>query len=765
MRQIFYAYQNLVRGRGSNVIKVVSLTLGLLISIILFSRVAFELSYDKFYRDVDNLYLIKTVWVNDGNSGNVSNYTLAPMASTIVEAFPADVESGVTVSIDYRTTYKVGVRKHESTMIMADSLFFQTMGIDVLKGNPNELANPDVVFLSKSLAKEIFGNESPIGQSMLMMRGTPIQVTVKGVYADIPDNVSFAKHSSILSFASAEKYGWGRSGWNSGGNYNAYVRLKHGDKSAEILNAQLTKVIAQHIPDEAGLHLEVFISPLRDVHLEMPGVKKTIWIMSLLGIAILFIATMNYVLISISSLVYRAKSIGVHKCNGASERNILSMFLFETLIIISISLLCMLFIFFNFREQIEELADVSLISLFTWHNLWAPLFVIAFLFIVGGLLPGYIFSSIPVTQVFQRYTKGNKGWKRPLLFVQFACVAFILGIMCIVYLQYHYIANRDMGYRPERVAYTFSMFSESENVRSTLKSLPYVESLASTTRGNMMWMGNRGVTDVNGKTVLTPRYAYFDKDFLSFIGIRLKAGRNMDGPNQCMVNTTYVEQMGWKGNGVGQVVPGAGIVVGVIEPFCIGIFPAGSEPVEIGWEADLGDCVHVRLKEPFEENLRKLNAKMKELYPQEENLIFESLEADIDSTYHSIRVFRNATILASVTILFITFMGLIGYTNDEVRRRSKEIAIRKVNGADIWSVLRLLSKDVLWIAIPSILIGMCGAYYVGDLWLSRFPDVIQPQISWYVLVALVLLVFIIGCVILKAWRVANENPVNSIKSE
>lgn len=764
MKKLHYTLQTLLRGGGSNIIKVTSLTLGLLVSIILFSRVAFELSYDSFFRDVDNLYLIKTAWVNEGKAGSMGPYTLAPMASAIVEAFPDEVESGVTLTLGSKVAYKIGARKIEAPMIHADSLFFRTMGVEVLQGNPSELANPDVVFLSQSLAREMYGDESPVGQRIKMMRGETIEITVKGVYTDIPDNVSFDKYTSIVSFATAEKYGWWSTDWNSGGNYNAFVRLKQGKKSAEILNAQLTKVIAQHIPEENGLSLEVLVSPLRSVHLEDKGVQKIIWIMSLLGFAILFTVTMNYVLISVSSLTHRAKSIGVHKCSGASGGNIFLLFLYETLFVILLSLLCMGFILFYFREKIEELADVSLISLFTWHNLWAPLSVVAFLFIVGGVLPGRMFSTIPVTQVFLRYTKGNRGWKRPLLFIQFAGVAFILGLMCVVYLQYHYIVSRDMGYRPERVAYVWNQFAEPENARMNLKSLPYVESLASTTRGDMMWMGNRGVTDANGKTILMPRYLHFDKDFLSFIGIRLRAGRNMDGPNQLLVSPTYVEEMGWKGSGVGEVTD-VGTVVGVIEPFCCGTLPAGYEPLEMGWEGNLGDVVHVRLKEPFEENLQKLNLAMKEMYPQEKEIVFESLEQNLAKGYHPTRIFRDSTTLASITILFITIMGLIGYTNDEVRRRSKEIAIRKVNGADTSGILRLLSKDVLWTAIPSILIGIGGAYYVSNLWLSQFPDVIEPSIGWYVLVALSLLAFILGCVVWKSWRIASENPVNSIQSE
>ena len=595
-----------------------------------------------------------------------------------------------------------------------------------------------------------------------MVWGTQVEALVRGVYADLPDNVSLERHEMVLSFASHNKYGWGRSGWTSGGNYNAFIRLKDGERSADAINAGIDKVIAKHIPPEMNLHLHMFVVPLRTIHLEQSNVRKTILIMSLLGFAILFAATMNYVLISISSLSQRAKGIGVHKCNGASDRAILSMFIYETALIIGISLLFMVVLLFQFQEKIEELAGVSLSSLFTWHNLWAPLSVVAFLFIIGGVLPGKVFSSIPVTQVFHHYTKGNMGWKRTLLFIEFAGVAFIFGLMCVTFFQFHYITNRDMGYRPERIASCWHKFAEPDNARNNLKSLPYVEGVA-TAEGGMMWLGNRQVTDENGNALFTPRCGIFDKDFVPLMGLRLKAGKNLTGERQFLVNQPYVEKMGWTGSGVGEIIPNRGTVVGILAPCCFGTLPPDYEPIEIEWGTNLVN-MHVRLKEPFADNLRMLNNEMKKIYPQEE-IEFTSLERDLERGYRPTMIFRDTTILAFITILFITLMGLIGYTNDEVRRRGKEIAIRKINGAEVSSVLLLLSKDIFWVAIPSIAIGTYGAYLVSQIWISQFRDTVCISIGWYVAIAICLLAFIIICIIWKSWHIANENPVNSIKSE
>ena len=128
-------------------------------------------------------------------------------------------------------------------------------------------------------------------------------------------------------------------------------------------------------------------------------------------------------------------------------------------------------------------------------------------------------------------------------------------------------------------------------------------------------------------------------------------------------------------------------------------------------------------------------------------------------------MFRNATIMSTVVMVFIMLMGLIGYTTDEVRRRSKEIAIRKVNGAEVSDVLHILSRDILYVALPAIVIGLVGAWYVNAAWMDSFSEKIPLSQVVYPLLGIVILLIIVGCVIWKSWRIANENPVNSIKSE
>ena len=170
------------------------------------------------------------------------------------------------------------------------------------------------------------------------------------------------------------------------------------------------------------------------------------------------------------------------------------------------------------------------------------------------------------------------------------------------------------------------------------------------------------------------------------------------------------------------------------------------------------------MKEPFTENLSKITALMKETFPTED-IQFRSARQEVDNQYQEVHRFRNTVVVASVAILVIVLMGLLGFVNDEVQRRSKEIAIRKVNGAKSWDIVNLLNQNIFWIALPSIFIGIVLAYVVGNKWLEQFTDQISLSAWHFLLLLLLISLLIVGSVTGKSWHIADENPVNSIKNE
>ncbi len=769
MKQIYYVIQTLLRGRGSNIIKVVSLGLGLTMSILLFARVAFEQSYDTCYKDYDNLYQIFSIFTANGEQFQPQKQNCGPVAGAILENFPQEVEAATSVAYFLGAPLYNGTVRFDARTLLADSLFFRTMGIEVLSGNPEkELMQQDVIFLSARLARKIFGDEDPIGK--VLNYDKEMQFTVKGTYVDLPDNATM-RPEGVVSMPTGWNRGWSNYSWRGGDSYYEYIRFRPGaDKG--VVNARLDALIQKYRPEEdkKAYGYTAFVKPIRDVYRNEDQVKRMDFIMSILALAILFIAALNYVLISISSLTYRAKAVGVHKCSGASGGTVFSMFLLETGIIIVLALMLMGLILLNFQEFIEDTTAAKLSVLFAPDRIWVPSAVVLALFIVGGVLPGRLFARIPVSQVFRRYTEGKKGWKRPLLFVQFAGVAFICGLMYVVMAQYNYVKDKDMGYDPHCVASANAYFGKDEESESALhffRGLPYIEEVSCAISSPVRSYSGSMVEGEGGQTLFSTRTSRAPEDYFKMMGMTFKEGRPARATDEIVVNEAFAERMRWGNKALNHPLRMEGKnykVVGVLKDFHIGSFYEPQDVIIFGYTRTFGNTVHVRLKEPFTENLRRLNKDVAEAYPGK-TIDFEGMEQQILREYNPVRVFSNATILAAVTMFFIMLMGLIGYTTDEVRRRSKEIAIRKVNGAESIGILELLSKDILYVAGPAVIIGTLASWYVNGMWMEQFAA--QVPLSWivYVLIALAILIIIVACVIWKSWKIANENPVNSIKSE
>ena len=768
MKQLYYVVQTLLHGRNANVIKIVSLGLGLMMSILLFSRVAYEQSFDTCFKENQNLYQVWSVFTIGDKTYPPSYTNVGKMADGIFQAMPDVVESAAsTGSWMVSDPLYNGNVCFEEEKIAADSLFFQTMGIEVLSGNPvKDLQQMDVVFLSERLANRMFGDENPIGKVISFNK--QIDLTVRGTYATIPDN-STMNPEAVISLPSIWKRNIGNYSWAGGDSWCVYIRLKP-DTDIEAMNKRISLMVKQHMPEQAQYSLDAYAKPIRDTYRGFDEVKRMTLIMSILGACILFITALNYALLSISSLSRRAKAVGVHKCSGAENGTIFGMFLCETAIIIVLALLLMGFLTLNFRDFVEDTASAQLASLFTLDRIWVPLGVTFILFLIGGVLPGHIFSRIPVTQVFKRYTEGKKGWKRSLLFVQFAGVAFVGGLMSIILLQYHYVINKDAGYNPERIVIGYNDAQDYEGTMAAkhfYESLPYVEAVTSSIYNPTGDYSGEFVFDESGNSLFSTKWDYVGENYASFMGIGVKYGRTPRQSGELAVNETWLKMRHWSADeAIGQTIQteeGKVKIVGVIKDFHIGSFFREQLPFVMHHYPTFGNTVYVKLKEPFAENLQKLNKEASEAFHK--NIEFESMETMMADNYNSVRVFRNATIVATIVILFITLMGLIGYTNDETQRRSKEIAIRKVNGAEASGIIELLAKDVLVTALPAVLLGTVASWYVGELWMSQFATTMGSTIPYYIMTAFVTLLMIVGVVVVKTWKIANENPVISIKSE
>ena len=773
MRQIYYSIRTLLRERGSNLIRVISLSLGLTIGILLFSQIVFELSYENCYPEAERLAMVRAQITNlstgeiMGDDGTNYDYTVfAPTANAVAESMPEEVEyaSCVLPEREYNIYYEEKLLS-DVDYIYVDSCFFQVFGIPLLKGNLKDLIIPGSVFVSERFARETFADEDPVGK--ILSADKQNTFTIRGVYKDVPENTMLT-HDFVVSIYNNNGGYQAGNGWNGNDVFYTFLRLRR-ESDMDKVNDNIQRVIEKYTETTIDdWKMDYSIIPLVKRHLDSPDVQKRLVIYGFLGFAIFFVAIMNYMLISIATLSRRAKSVGVHKCSGASSTNIFSMFLAETGILVILSVLLSFLLIFNAREMIEDLLSVRLSSLFTWGTLWVPLLTILVLFVLAGGIPGRLFSRIPVTQVFRRYTDGKKGWKRSLLFVQFTGVSFVLGLLLVTLLQYGHLMNRDMGIDVTGLTEAESWLPKErvEHIKDELRRQPMVEGVTVATHSVLGQYWTRGLMSNDGKRLATLNFNYCHYNYPEVMGIKIIEGTPMKKGGDLLVNEELVRLMRWTDGAVGKRVNNvAGTVVGVFRDIRNESFYAAQSPIIlIGTEEQANHTFDVRLKEPFDENLKRLNEYMEKTFP-DVSLHFMSVDHMVKDLYKDVYRFRNSVWITSCFILLIVIMGLIGYVNDETQRRSKEIAIRKVNGAEAFHVLRLLTRDILYVSVLSILIGTAVSYFAGRAWLDQFAEQIELNPLLFIVTALFIQLLIIVCVVLKAWHIANENPVNSIKNE
>lgn len=392
------------------------------------------------------------------------------------------------------------------------------------------------------------------------------------------------------------------------------------------------------------------------------------------------------------------------------------------------------------------------------------------LFLVIGLFPGKLFAAIPVTQVFHRFTAHRFVWKRSLLFIQFTGIAFILGLLMVILLQYHQVMTRDMGYKVDNLAVGWSPYREIDKMDGILRGLPIVEEFCNAS--TIIYGGYMGqpYTDAHGKEFMG-RIEFVDEHYVPVMGLQIIKGRNIQQDKEILINEEMVRQIGWTDSPIGKNLEDGknnfGTIVGVVKDYVVQSAYMPQAPVALMSNLEWMNVLNKRniiLKEPFGENLAKINTLMKEAFPTVD-IVFRSARQEIDKQYQEVRRFRNVVIIASIAILLIALMGLFGFVNDEIQRRSKEIAIRKVNGAEVPDILRLVSGNIFWTVLSAVLVGIVFAYIVSNKWLEQFSDRVSVNGGHFLVVIIIILLLIMGSVIGRSWNVANENPVNSIKNE
>lgn len=773
MKSLLYTIRYLAKSKSNNLIKILSLTLGLVVGLVLFSQVAFEMSYDNFWTDKDQLYKLHVEGTFAKGGGYDGGAVNAPYAPTMYHEFEEVISaSNLFYFGNGEELFQVGENKYVEQTIVADSLFVRTMGIEMIAGDPEALKVAENVYVSETFANKAFGRLDIIGEKIRKDQGT---YTVAGVLKDIPKNAHL-KYDVMMSLKSS--LGDWMPGWQYGDAFSGYIKVAKGT-DIHALEDKIPDMMRRHYDVDAeiagGLTKRYYLKPVTTLHSGNPQIRRMALILSILAFSLLFAAALNYVLISISSMVSRAKTVGVHKCNGATSQQVILMFMKESGILLLFSLMLAGLMIFVFRGPIEVLIKNPLSAVFSKENFWVIICVISVLFFMTGYIPARVFAAVPVTQIFRAYADNKKGWKRILLFIQFSGVSFMMTFLAIIYFQYEMILNQNVGYSMDNLVYSTQLRGMSKEQMETVKAefirLPEVHTVSQSDLPHRFMSGNSVTHVETGEELFTARAMGADKNTLEVLGLTLLYGRNLSDQSsfneEVLINETCARMLNvadpvghqfffWSGDK-------KHTVVGVVEDFRYQSFFDEIPPVIL--VPEYISVVVAKLNVPVTPLLmKKMNGLLRK-HSHNENSEFLVLQDEYELRYYDTKLFRDSVVISSVIMLLITLLGLIGFVQDEIGRRQKEIAIRKVNGAEALNILALLSKDISFIAIPAVLIGLVFSYFVGAEWLQQFILKIPLSLTLFILTSTSIFAILQLCVVLRTWRVAVENPVLSLKSE
>lgn len=788
MKNLNIALRSLFKKGRSNGIKILSLGVGLAMGLVLISKVCFERSFDKFYPDSDRIYRLHENIIRDGEYkfyGQVSGGVATAMQVEIPEVEKA---TRLTYIGGDKELFKTqdGNRYSARYVVMGDTNVFDLLPRPILIGDPKEtLSRPGYVMISNRIAKLLGGAEQAVNKEFEFESSPGQTYTIGGVFEDVPEN-SHLRFEIVASLEGMSK--WSRENWLGNDRYLGYVKLYPGT-DPESLTTAIREMQGRHCDLEevkkAGIDLTYSLVPLMDMHSNSDEVKSMNSLLGFLAFVLIFTAAMNYVLIVISTLINRTKEVAVHKCYGASDKNLFGMIMSETCLHMLISLLLAAFLIVLFRTKTEELLGATLGALFSTQTIVILIGVCIVIFFITGLIPTYMFLRIPVAAAFRNFKESRRYWKLCLLFIQFLATAYLVALLSVINKQYDYMVNVDPGYAYEKLAYCSTQGVE-ESVRNTaieeLRKIPEVDKVSACYDLPISGMsGNNVSLPGDDRELFNIADMYWVKDdFFSLMEIPVIEGEvfrsNGSASNKVMVSRSFVEKMeqvaGWTGSAIGKNViitehsqNGEPFTIcGVYEDVCIGSTGnPDTRPTALFYDR-YAPMILIKFHEMSPENIKKAQKVLEDVMP-DRNVTVTAYYMDMIDLYKDSRTFRDSVMIGGIVTLIIALIGLLGYTSDETNRRGREIAIRKVNGATAWSILKMISKDISYIAIPAIVIGMTVAYYSGTGWLEKFTE--KAPIGFFIFLAGAMMVYvlIIACVLYRAWAVSNSNPVDSLKSE
>jgi putative ABC transport system permease protein len=817
------AWRILIRQKAFSFVNILGLAIGMAACVLIVQYMSFELSYDNFHKNGDNIYRIKHQNYSQGNLIENLPKTYSAVGPALKAQFP-EVQEMTRVS---KTEGLVTARQPNGTLIafnegklyQAEASFLRLFSFPMLEGTAAALNNPNTVVITEKTAKKYFPNQEAIGKTIRVQEqvsGTDVTATVTGVCKDIPAN-SHLQFDFLI--ASDPKTG----DWTYP-DYYTYISLSP-QADPKVFEAKLSAFLKSSIsqvsknnnysPTQGKSNLSnisLTLQPLRDIHLysnlsqeiSTSGNGKSVWYLGLVAMLILIIAYINYVNLSTAKVIERAKEVGIRKVLGSQRLQLIIQFIFESLILNLISISVALFLVLLAMPWFSRLCGVEM-SFTLWKDY---LFLSGFAgFLILGILlsalyPALILSNYKPVQILKGKFMNNAqsiSLRKALVVFQFvATITFMIGTI-VVYRQVNYMkdANKGMDMKqtlivvaPQNIRATDadnmsyrlkdSVFQTEISRNPRIQGITSSSSIPGQSIGYVMSYTSRALSSPEKSQRLAT--SEIGSKYIDQFHIKVIAGNQLpaDSWNRkypaMMLNEAAVISLGFKNpqdaigklvetkNGRGRIFENE--IVGVIQNFHQVSLKDDFTPI-VFRSSDPGSITHYELKVNSNDMAQTI-AQVQKTY---KNVFSDSafeyffLDEFFDQQYKVEQHFGQVFSLFSGFAVFVACLGLFGLTLITIAQRIKEIGIRKVLGASVPNILMMLSKDFLKLILIANVIALPLAYWGCHKWLENYTFRINFSIFFFIIPMIMVFLIAMCTISFQAVKAALANPVKSLKSE
>ncbi|MFT6970308.1 MAG: putative ABC transport system permease protein [Roseivirga sp.] len=792
---VITAFRNLIRQKAYSLINIFGLSVGIMACVVIILYVRDESSYEKVYPEADKIYRVTS---NYETSGNVQRIAITPTKITQVSLQDIPETEAATFIFDWRVgrefLVKYGDKNfREYKIYFADTSYFQIFQYEFLEGNAETaLDEPETLVMTEASAIKYFGSAADAFGKILSANNSDFKVT--GVVKQPIGNTSLAFDMVISMesiFGQINNDNWFPM------NYYTYVKLANQDAADSYLT-KLNDYVLKDFGDamEAdGFKLSYDIQPLTQMHFDVtkgadyPEKVSKQLLNSLVAIAgfILLIACINYINLSTAKSERRAKEVGIRKVLGAYRRQLILQFYGETFIVTFISVVLgvvmaeILMPFFNqmanTQLSIQLMGDTTLIS-----------FLVGFVIVVSliaGTYPASFLSSFQPVKVLKGTfsVKGGNFFRRVLVTLQFVVSVFLIVGTLIIYYQLEFVQSKNIGYDQETVVYLKLPDTQTRKAYNSLKigfdGITGVEHVTATNNeiSNVLSGWGAVMDGLPPNTTISFRGMYGDKDFLETFGFELIAGESFKNKTDWetsvyyLINETGLEKLGLTteeaiGKRFGIDESMMGTIAGVVKDFHFTSLHNEIEPWAVytgpqNFKQLLYAKVNMSRIDQVMAQMETVWAGLIPARPFELGFVDDSVKALYEKDKQLAEIILTFTILA----ILIGCLGLFGLASYLAEKRTKEIGIRKVLGANVSRIVLLLSKEYFKVIIIANVIGWPIAYFVMNNWLQAFAYRIDLDWYYFALAGLSTVFVALVTVSYQSIKAAISNPIKALRSE